>query len=89
MLGRFRAQRLDFYPLQIERISWATKRLRELQAAKQGGVSAGGADTSSVAKDGEAPGQAPVIPTPTPPPPLQQGSEPGVALNTTDVALSD
>ena len=86
MLGRFRAQRLDFYPLQIERISWATKRLRELQAAQQG---AGGADTRSVAKDGEAPGQVPVVPTPAPPPPLQKESETGVALNTSDVALSD
>ena len=40
MLGRFRAQRLEFYPLQIERVSWATKRLRELQAEQQG-VAAG------------------------------------------------
>merc|ERR1711968_73467 len=36
MLSRFRAQRLEFYPLQIERVSWATKRLRELQAERQG-----------------------------------------------------
>ena len=36
MLSRFRAQRLEFYPLQIERVSWATRRLRELQAERQG-----------------------------------------------------
>ena len=36
MLNAFRAMRSEFYPVQIESVSWATRRLRELQAEQLG-----------------------------------------------------
>ena len=60
MLNAFRAMRSEFYPVQIESVSWATRRLRELQAEQLGEAGGEGAPPPSSSLP---PREEPVPPT--------------------------